>query len=210
VSNTIYIIGSGGHARVVARAIEENHQNPIMIVSDLKGEAFGMDSITEAEFMANPPVGEKWGVICGVGSVGSMLERDRVLKRYDRFSRRFVSVISPRAMVDSSAILEPGIFVGPGAIVANNARIGEHCLINTGAIIEHDCVIGENCHVASGATVLGGVRLGRDVFVGAGTVIMQGVLVADSVVVGASSFCNHSIKNANETWIGAPARRLSK
>lgn len=210
MSPVIYIIGSGGHARVVARVVESKGQKPILIVSDRERQVPSMDIITEADFMENPPVGDQWGVICGVGSTGSMVDRGRVLKRYDYFSNRFVSVISPRAMVDSSAVLEPGVFVGPGAIIANDVKVGPHCLINTGAIIEHDCVIAANCHVASGATVLGGVKLGRDVFVGAGAVIMQSVSVSDGVILGASSFCNRSIQTSNEILVGVPARRISK
>jgi sugar O-acyltransferase (sialic acid O-acetyltransferase NeuD family) len=210
LKSQIYIIGSGGHARVVARAVQENRQKSIFIVSRREHAAAGLDWIAESDFIANPPFGDQWGIICGVGSIGSMLERDRVLKRYESLSERFVSVISQRAVVDSSAILNPGVFVGPGAVIANDVSVGRHCLINTGAIVEHDCFIDINCHIASGAIVLGGVRLGRDVFVGAGSVVMQGASVADNVTIGASSFCNQNIGNSNTTWVGLPARRLTK
>lgn len=210
MKSEIYIIGSGGHARVVARAVQENGQKPIFIVSGKEYAAAGLAWIAESDFIANPPYGDQWGIICGVGSIGSMLERDRILKRYESLSDRFVSVISPRSVVDASAILKRGVFVGHGAIIANDVSVGRHCLINTGAIVEHDCVIDVNCHIASGATVLGGVRLGRDVFVGASSVVMQGVAVADNVTIGASSFCNQNIGDSNTTWVGLPARCLTK
>ncbi len=205
--DTLYVIGSGGHARVIASVALQKGLRTIFI-SQIQDQNLNEDSVKESHFLQFPPVGANWGIICGIGSVGEMGAREEAIIKYIKINERFVSLISPSAIVDSSVKIEAGVFVGPGAIINNLSTIEKHCIINSGVIVEHDCVIGENCHVASGARVLGGVQLGRNVFIGSGAIIKQGLKIASGVTIGASSFCNISTMGANETWVGIPIKRL--
>jgi sugar O-acyltransferase (sialic acid O-acetyltransferase NeuD family) len=207
VSETLYVIGTGGHAKVIASVALQRGLKPIFI-SQFQYENLNGESIHESYFLKFPPNGDNWSIICGIGSVGQMITREDLIRKYGKLNDRFTKLISSSAIVDSSVKIEAGVFIGPGAIINNQSKVEKHCIINSGAIVEHDCVIGENSHIASGARVLGGVNLGKNVFVGSGAVIRQGLQIASGVTIGASSFCNLSIHGANETWVGVPIKRL--
>jgi len=207
VSKRIYIIGAGGHARVVARAVIAKGLTPIFLrASEEPGDC--PDSMREDDFLSSPPKGTDWGVICGVGSVGDMQSRKKILERYQSFASRFSTVICQGAIVDSTALIEPGVFIASGAIISNGVKIGMHSIINSGAIVEHDVTVGSNSHIASGAIVLGACSVADDVLIGGGAVVLQGKKVGSKSIIGAGSVCIKSIPDEGGTWIGVPARKL--
>jgi sugar O-acyltransferase (sialic acid O-acetyltransferase NeuD family) len=207
MKSVIYIIGNGGHARVIARSAVLLGAAPIFI-SPPNDKNTAEESIPESVFFSSPPAGSSWGLICGVGSTSSMLARKHILTKYENFANQFVSVTHPTAIIDKTATISVGSFIGAGAVVANNATIGRHVIVNTSSIIEHDVTLGDNSHVASGATILGGVVIGDNVHVGASATVLQGVRIGSNVVIGASSLCIRNIPEASGTWIGIPAKKM--
>jgi sugar O-acyltransferase (sialic acid O-acetyltransferase NeuD family) len=206
MKSIIYIIGAGGHAKVVARAATEGGLSP-MFIDSTSNVSSDSNVIEEKKFLASPPTGLDWKLICGMGSTGSMSKRAEILARYYNLNDRFVTVISRSANVDPTAVLEPGVFVGPGGIIACNAIIRSHAIINSNVVIEHDSIVGENSHIATGAVVLGGVSISENVLVGANATVLQGVSVGTNSVIGAASLCLKNIPNDGGTWVGVPAKR---
>ena len=203
-SRTTYIIGSGGHSRVIARAIEECGRDWCYI-SD--GAEPVEQSIQEEDFFSleTEQIG---GLICGIGSIGSMHTRSRVLEKYSRFYQFFSSIIHPHSSIDSSSSLEKGTFVARGAVIGCFSKIGRHCIINTGAIVDHDCSLGASCHIAPGAVLSGGVVCHDGCHVGVGATVMQGVVLAPNTVIGAGVVVRKSIQEPGGVWVGAPLRRI--
>ena len=91
MKSVIYIIGNGGHARVIARSAVLLGAAPIFI-SPPNDKNSAEESIPEPIFFSSPPTGSSWGLICGVGSTASMLERKKILTKYEKFSNHFVTV----------------------------------------------------------------------------------------------------------------------
>lgn len=203
----VYIIGSGGHARVVYRAILKLGQIPVFIWNGAGSEPIG-DFIHEAELVSKGSKTDHWGLICGVGSVGVMDKRAAILKKYEHLAYKFITIIDPTAIVDETAEVARGVFIGPGAIIASSTKIGEHSIVNTGVIIEHDSIVGKNCHIASGAVVLGGVVIGDHVLVGGSATILQGKVIESKNVIGAGAVCLKDVSDSNGVWVGSPAKRL--
>ena len=207
-SRTLFVIGHGGHAHVIGCAARALGWNIRFLVQSEKvsQDSYGQDHlVNEAEFLKHPPAGDGWGLICGVGSVGPMAPRGRVLANYATLRDRFVSIVHPSARVDATAKLAPGVFVATGAVVANSVLLMPHAIVNSGVIIDHDSTIGPNSHIATGAVLAGHVAVGSDVFIGAGTTIIQDIRIGDDVMVGAGSLCLTSLSSGSGTWFGSPA-----
>lgn len=201
----LYIIGSGGHARVIAEAARLRDYDVRYIVPDAAEEP---DTVKESEFFTQvSTLDDDWHLICGVGSIDSCERRRAIIERYRSYQDQFVSIVHPAACVAHSATLGPGSFVAQGAQVTSGARIGNHVIINTGAVVDHDCDIGHYCHIAPGATLSGGVRVGAGSHVGTGANIIQCVELAPGTVIGAGGLVVESISEAGQLWCGQPVTR---
>lgn len=204
MNSTIYIIGSGGHANVVARTAQLHGLETIFIWSGIGNKPLGK-FVAEEQFFSSIPTGDSWRLICGIGSVASMESRAAIIRKYAPFSHKFISLAHPAAIVDETAEIANGVFIGPGAIVANGSKIGKHAIINSGAIIEHNSEVGENTHVATGAVILGAAKVGFSTLIGASATVLQTKKIGSSNIVGAGSVCTKDIPDQSGTWVGAPA-----
>lgn len=207
MKNTIYIIGNGGHASVVAQAVKLSGSHPVMITTSDLNVMGRVSTISERQFFSSPPTERSWGLICGVGSIGSMLARRALLEKYAVFTDRFVNVIHPKAIVDDTVTLGHGIFISAGAVIQVDAKIGHHSIVNTSTVVEHGAVVGENVHLATGSRLLGAAVIENDVLIGAGSIVLQEVQVGKQVIVGAGAVCIKNIPKESGTWMGIPALR---
>ena len=75
------------------------------------------------------------------------------------------SIISPRAQVASSVVVEAG------AVIRDSVTIGENGWIQAGAVIAAKVKIGKNCVIGANAVIYEDCQLGDDVIIEAGAVI---------------------------------------
>lgn len=80
--------------------------------------------------------------------------------------------ISPRAHVDATARLEPGVIVEAGAVIGPMVAIGSGTIVAPNAVIGHNCQVGRDSYVGPGVT-LQVALLGNRVIVHAGACIGQ-------------------------------------
>lgn len=57
------------------------------------------------------------------------------------------------AIVDSGAVLEPGVEIGPFAVVGPGVRLGANTRVGPRVLIERNTVVGAGCQVANGAVL---------------------------------------------------------
>lgn len=93
---------------------------------------------------------------------------------------------------------------GPGLSIAHYGAIA----------VNGTCRVGKNCRIHEGVTLGStngsrGPQLGDNVFLGSGAKIIGDVTLADGVAVGANAVVVRSITEANTTWAGVPARKIS-
>lgn len=94
----------------------------------------------------------------------------------------------------------PGLHISHGKIVVSvHAHLGEHCKLMS------DITIGTECRYDR----FGAPQIGKRVFVGSGARIIGDIKIADDVVIGANSVVVKDILEANTTWAGNPARKIS-
>ena len=178
---SLIIHGKGRHGHVVASAALALGWKEVVYTDDQDGTT---------------PPDDKWCFVA-IGDNKTRKANNRKL---------LATVIHPRAYVDPSARLAPGVFVGANATVHLSASVGRGAIVNTGAIVEHDCAVGDWSHVSPGAVLCGAVTLGEGVWVGANAVIKQGITVAPWTVIGCGAVVVKDITEPG-TYIGVPAKR---
>lgn len=179
----IYLIGAGGHAKVVHDSLARGGLAVFAYVDAKASDWLAARHVAEAAFA---PSG-KAVVVAFAGANPADLARRLALGRaYAAAGARLPPVIDPTAIVSPSATIEPGAQVLAGAIVNAGARVGFCAIVNTGAVIEHDASVGAGSHVAPRAVVLGGGTVGEAALIGAASVVLPFTHVADGVLVRAN------------------------
>lgn len=150
---TIGIIGAGGHARVIADALDQS--------GEYRLAGFFDDAVAVGE-----PV---FGEIKVLGTIEDFISKRVPLDFYiigigdNAIRRKLVSeatgiswatIIHPKAMIATNAVIDQGAVILAGAVINSNSRIGRHSIINSNVVVDHDCQVGEFSHLAIG-TLLG-------------------------------------------------------
>jgi sugar O-acyltransferase (sialic acid O-acetyltransferase NeuD family) len=201
----LLILGSGGHAKCIAEIaglLGYKHS----FVGTAATQA--VNEISEQDVLNNAIkyIAEGYQLICGIGDVGQIGRRRKILELYSTsYSKQFATIVHPKSIVSPNAKLRPGVFVSAGAIINADAVVGAHSIINSGSIIEHDCSIGDFCHIAPGAVLSGGVSVGDDTLIGVGAVVIQGKKVSRGSIVAAGSVVTQDLLDEKCLYAGVPA-----
>lgn len=205
LTGRVVIIGSGGHAGVLADALGADVIAGYLAPEDGRarrlGEWLGADDCS-AELAA---AGARFAVGIGFVDHPGAQRRARILAGYHHSGVDLAVVHHPSATVSASAVLEPGVFVAAGAIVGPGARLGVATIVNSGAVVDHDCVLGDNVHIAPGVTLSGSVQIGANTLIGVGATVLQGVQIGSGAVVGAGAVVLSDVASG-ATVVGVPAR----
>ncbi len=201
---TLYIVGAGGHGRVVWEAAELSGAFAACVLVDARPEAALplAPTATVLAMEALPPPGPAVAVISAVGRTAlRMREVRRFLEEgYD------VSVVThPTAFVSPRAKLGPGTVCLAQSAVLIGAETGPACIVNTGASVDHDCRLGEGVHAAPGARLAGGVLVDAGAHVGVNASVIQNVHIGAHTIVGAGAAVTADLP-AGVVAVGVPAK----
>jgi acetyltransferase EpsM len=194
----VFIIGAGGHGRVVAG-----------ILRDMNVSIAGV-------FDDRIPPGTAWGnsrIVGGLSEVSRLTGLPAIVALGDNYMRRLVSasisfpvplLAHSRSYIAPTAVVGDGSVICAGVMIIEGVTIGKHCIVNTSASIDHDCHLADFVHVACGATLAGGVVVEEGAFIGAGATVLPGIKIGAWSVVGGGATV---IKNvaAGKTVVGTPA-----
>lgn len=207
MSIDIVIIGSGGHAAVVADALLAAGERVIGFTDpDVRRHGrllcglpvLGDDAVLDTYQRTHVHLAN------GIGGTRAESLRGSVQRGLEARGWQFASVRHPSAVVSRFAHVSPGAQLLARCVVQPGAEVGEGCIVNTGAVIEHDVRLGEFVHVACGAVLCGHVQVGAHSHVGAASVVKQGVTLGARTVVGAGAAVTRS-SDGGATLVGVPA-----
>jgi len=204
----VYVLGAGGHGRVVIDALLAGGcPASSILVRDDRLDLHGTSILTcRIEAPAHTLVPAAGRVHAAAGSAKV---RRKLLEQTGLSPSAWFTIIHPRAVVSASAKLEHGGFVAAQAVIGPCAQIGVGAIINHGAVVDHDCKLGDFCHVAPLASLGGDVHIGNDVLIGAGARILPGLTIGDGVIIGAGAVVLENVPSG-QTWFGVPAQHSSR
>jgi len=202
-TDPVYIIGAGGHAKVVIASLHANSIACAGVFDDdrsLWGEKIlDIPILGAVEELRDLPS------IVAVNAIGNNSTRRAISERFRNVN--WLTVIHPNTWIHSSVKIGCGTVVFAGSVIQPDTIIGKHTIINTSASVDHDCVIGDFCHIAPGCHIAGGVKIGNEVFLGIATAVIPCVSIVSNTVIGAGATVIENIDNAG-VYIGTPARRM--
>lgn len=207
-TETVHVLGAGGHGRVVVDALQLLGY-PVYVIC-VRDDRQVLDGSTMLGCAVETPAVPSRGLSGWVhAAIGSASIRRRLLEQCGLPSGRWLTVVHPRACVASSAELGPASMIAAQAVIGPSAHIQAGVIVNHGAVVDHDCQVGAYAHIAPCVSLGGSVRVGERVLVGAGARILPGVHIGDDVVIGAGAVVLTDVPSG-QTWIGSPARPVNK
>lgn len=203
----VIVLGGGDHAKVVINLLSKLNNTHIIGYTDFK----------ETDIKIIPWIGRDEEItkydqktvllVLGLGKIDTNDKRYEIFIKFREMGYKFMTVISPRATVNSNVHIKEGTVIMDGTVINVGTNIGYASIINTGAIVEHDCKLGDNVHIAPGAVVCGNVEIGSNTMVGANATIIQGVRIYRDVLIGAGSVVTKSILFPG-VYKGIPAEKI--
>jgi acetyltransferase EpsM len=184
----IIIYGGGGHGKSVFELLQAIGGYFIV--------GFVDDGIPKGKRILDVPViGDKEVIeklyfegarlaVNAVGGIGNIRIRKQVFERLITAGFDFPKLIHPKAFVEKSASLSPGVQIFPNAYIGSEVEVGFGTIINTGAIVSHECVVGDIANISPGAILAGEVHVGEEVLIGMGVTVHLGVKIGKGAKVG--------------------------
>jgi sugar O-acyltransferase (sialic acid O-acetyltransferase NeuD family) len=212
VKRQAIVIGAGGHCRVVLSLLALFDEKEVIGILDLQERLAG------EVIMGSPVIGS---TSC-LETFHNRMNLDVYLAIGDNTLRRtwwekakglgltLPNLISPHAIVDSTAHLGEANVICARAFIGPKATLGSNNLINTAAILEHETRIGSHCHFAPSSTVSGRSKIGDGTFIGAGATVIDNIEVAAGIMIGAGATLVSNINENGGTYVGVPARLKRK
>lgn len=194
-SGPMYILGGGGHARVIASMVAGGS---VFVVP----QPATADELAEAQFFDRIADYRDQRVVVGIGANDV---RTRLFDRLVASGIRPTACISSHAFIARDAEIGAGAVICPGAVVNARARIGDNAIVNTLAGIDHDCVLGDHTQVAPGVSLGGTVTIGESCFLGIKSAVFPNVTIGNRVKVMGGSLVTKAVRDDVQVG-GIPAR----
>ena len=203
MSDSVIIIGAGGHGKVIADIIESNGNY-------VKGFLDDNDNVQGKSIIGFPVLGKTADYVnyqdCEfVIAVGNPNVRQKIA---DALDVKWHTAVHPRAVISKLDVeIGEGTVIMANAVVNPSAKIGKHCIINTGAVVEHDNILRDYVHISPNAVLSGTVTVGKATHIGAGACTKQVINIAPNCIIGAGSVIVKDITESG-TYVGNPARKI--
>jgi UDP-perosamine 4-acetyltransferase len=211
MSKQVFLLGCGGHGRVVLDALLSSGVkvagildcnlsvgDQVFEVSVLGGDAF-LHQVEAADVL----------LVNGLGANPNVFSRKRLFQEMQARGFLFDAVRHPSAVMGRECFLGDGCQIMAGAVLQNRVCVAENAVVNTGASIDHDCVLGSHSFISSGVVLCGDVKIADSAFIGAGAVVLPGIQIGADAVVGAGAVVTKAVP-AGWTVAGNPAVKIGK
>lgn len=204
----IYIIGAGGHAKVVIDALLAGGVDIARLRvadNDLARRGSMLLGVAVQAPAVQPVMA---GALFHV-AIGDCAVRARIHAELCALGAVPLTVFHPASVVSPHAMVGDAVFVAARAVIGPSARLANGVIVNHGAVVDHDCQVGAFSHLAPNATLGGAVTIGEQVLVGAGANILPGKRVGDNAIIGAGAVVLGHVPPCL-TWAGVPAELITK
>lgn len=210
MSDTVVIMGAGGHAKVIADIIQKRGDKVYGFLDDkLEQNAVILNSpnfkvigkIEKCKEIQKYNPNFKFIIAIGNNTIRKQFSEEYILNYY--------TAIHPTATIGIGVEIGKGSVIMAKACINPGAVIGKHTIVNTGAIIEHDNFIEDYCSIAPNATLGGTVKIGELSHIGIGSTVKNNVTICSKCIIGAGAVVVKNIEKEG-TYIGIPAKIQKK
>ena len=196
----MYLIGAGGHAKVV---------RDILDACSIPFSGVVTDNLKEVTFMGKKILHSIDEVDEAIICVGNNRTRKKLAEELSQQGVTFGMGIHPSVIMSKYASVDEGTVIMQEVVIQSCAKIGKHCIVNTSASIDHDNVLGDFVHISPHATLCGEVEVGEGTWIGAGTVVKQCVKIGKWSIIGAGSVVVNDIPDGVLAY-GNPCKVIRK
>jgi len=202
----LWIIGAGGHAKVVAETAQAAGFSICGFLDDseqMRGQQvlqWQVHGDSSAESM------HRLGVRTAAIGIGDNATRKAIAERLDEVVD-WATIVHPSSVLSPSCKLGAGSVVFAGAIVQADSILGRHVILNTQSHLDHDGRLGDYAHLCPGAALAGDVHVGEGSLLGTGCAALPGTRIGNWCKVGAGSSVARPLED-HCTAIGVPARQI--
>ena len=161
----LFIVGCGGHGKVVADiALKQNKYEKLLFLDDNPeaDNCMGFPVVGSSAYENIAPEDE---IIIAIGNPDI---RERLQEMYLQKGVTVATLIHPNAVIGTGVKIDEGTVIMAGAVVNPDVVIGKGVIINTGATVDHDDIIGDYVHISVGAHIAGTVTIEKATWIGAG------------------------------------------
>jgi sugar O-acyltransferase (sialic acid O-acetyltransferase NeuD family) len=205
----IVLIGSSGHAKVVADCVErEGKYSLVGLIDSFRspGERAESYPVIGAED-ALPGLVETGEVYGGLIAIGDNWKRYLMAEKIKLMVPQFVFVnaFHPSAQIAAGVGIGDGTAIMAGAVVNPGCTIGACCILNTKSSLDHDSVMNDFSSLAPNATTGGCVTIGAYAAVSLGASIIHRRRIGEHTVIGAGAVVVSDVPGYSVAY-GNPAR----
>ena len=209
MSKQIFLLGGGGHGRVVLDALISSGQNVAGILDPglkVGDQIFGVPVMGSDELLAEVAAANVL-LANGLGANPCVRSRKTLFENMKSRGFSFDVIRHPTAVIGLECNLGESSQIMAGAVLQNRVQAGVNTVINTRASIDHDSYIGAHAFVSPGVVLSGEVLVGESTFIGTGAVVLPGIEIGKHVVIGAGTVVT---KNIPDGWVvvGNPAVKI--
>lgn len=210
MTQSIYILGSGGFAKEVYFLIKEIDGFDFKGFVDLdENENISFEEgefrvYSEKEFLKeeNPQTTQ---LAIGVGSPSLIHKLSSKFKDF-----KFPNLVHPTVIMDRQNVkFGAGNIITANVIFTTCIKVGDMNIFNLSSTIGHDVKIGNYNVINPTVNISGGVEIGNTNLLGVGSTILQYKKIGNDCIIGASSLVTKDVLD-NETVIGVPAKPIQK
>ena len=199
-----YIIGTGGHGKVVLDILEKSNTNIAGFLDD--------DEATHDTMINGYPV---IGYINkledikadAIVAISHNPTRKKLFNKLIDFNVNLINAIHPAATVNSFVEIGSGNMIAAGAVINSNTVIEDNVVINTGATVDYDCHIEDHVHISPGVSLGGNVTVKTGANIGIGASVLPGITIGENVTVGAGAVVINNLE-PNAVYAGVPAEKV--
>lgn len=202
----VILLGGGGHAKVVAEALEKSGVEIVAISLRAENAATFCSRakrITDQDVMSLASA-ESLKLVNGLGGTGETGPRRELYEYFSAQGAEFETVLHPSSVIAADVSIGAGAQIMAGVVIQPGVTIGVNAIVNTRTSIDHDSRIGDHCHIAPGVTLSGNVIVGANAHIGTGACAIQGARIGEHSVVGAGAVVIDTVP-AGERFVGVPA-----
>ena len=120
----------------------------------------------------------------------------------------FISLISPTARINPTAVIGEGTIIGNYSLVSDNVIIGNHCILQCFDDLGHDASVGDYTTLESYVFMGGYAKVGNISVLHTKASIIPHKIVGNECIVGINSVVMKNVKDGQHVF-GCPAIRVS-